>query len=148
MIEFKKWIVSLISGAVAAFFGQYGLFLLLVALAVALDVVTGIIKAKATGEGLSSQKAVRGFWRKVSLFVGLLFGIFLDYAAARVIASAGVSFEADMPFALMICAYIIINEAISIAENLYLANPDSFPQSIGNMLKVARDKVGDRRGER
>ena len=42
-------------------------------------------------------------------------------------------------FALIICAYIIRNEAISIGENLYLSNPDSFPKWIAKRLKVARD---------
>lgn len=141
MYDFQKWAVSAVCGAIAAFFGQYGLFLVLVAVAVALDVVTGIVKAKATGEGLSSTKAALGFWRKMSLFAGLAFGIFLDYAAAAVLVHAGASFGGDTPFALIICAYIIINEAISVAENLYLANPDSFPKWIAERLKVAREQV-------
>lgn len=141
MHDISKWAVSVICGAVAAFFGQYGLFFALVAVAVVLDVLTGIVKAKATGEGLSSKKAGKGFWRKMSLFAALLFGIFLDYAAAAVIAHTGVSFGADMPFALIVCAYIIINEAISIAENLYLSNPDSFPKWIADKLKVAKKQV-------
>ena len=51
MDNFTKWLLSVITGALAAFFGQYGLFIVLVAVAVVLDVVTGLIKAKATGEG-------------------------------------------------------------------------------------------------
>ena len=136
-----KWLVSMLSGAAAAFFGQYGLLFGLVAVAVVLDVITGLIKVKATGEGLSSKKANRGFWRKMSLFAALFFGIFLDYAAAAVLVHAGVSLSADTPFALIICAYIIINEAISVAENLYIANPDSFPRWIAERLKVAREQV-------
>jgi toxin secretion/phage lysis holin len=141
MHDFYKIALSAVCGAVAAFFGQYGLFFILVAVAVVLDVLTGLVKAKATGEGLSSEKARRGFWRKIVLFIGLLFGIFLDWAAALVIAHTGISVGADMPFALIICAYIIINEAISIAENLYLTNPDSFPRWIAKRLKVAKKEI-------
>ena len=149
MHDIKKWIVSVVGGAAAAFFGQYGLFLTLVAVAVVLDVVTGLIKVKATGEGLSSVKATRGFWRKMSLFTALAFGIFLDYAAARVLLSAGVVLGVDAPFALIICAYIIINEAISVSENLYLANPDSFPRWIAKRLRVAREGIeNDEGGDR
>lgn len=143
-----KWLLSVIGGAAAAFFGQYGLLFGLVAVAVVLDVITGLIKVKATGEGLSSKKANRGFWRKMSLFAALFFGIFLDYAAAAVLVHAGVSLGGDTPFALIICAYIIINEAISIAENLYLTNPDSFPKWIAKRLKVAREQMeGEKTGE-
>lgn len=148
-----KWLISIISGGIAAFCGQYGLFIVLVAAAVVLDVVTGLVKAKATGEGLSSKKANRGFWRKMALFVALAFGIFLDYAAAAVLVHVGVNLGGELPFALIISAYIIINEAISISENLYLTNPDSFPPQIGKWLKVAKKEIeqkgskGDGRAE-
>ena len=138
-----KWLLSVITGGLAAFFGQYGLFIALVAVAVVLDVVTGLVKAKATGEGLSSDKATKGFWKKISLFVGLAFGIFLDYAVATVLVQVGVTIGLELPFSLIICAYIIINEAISISENLYLTNPDSFPPAVGKLLKVAKGKIED-----
>lgn len=142
-----KWLLSVLSGAAAAFCGQYGLFFLLVAAAVVLDVVTGLVKTKATGEGLSSEKATRGFYKKLSLFAALLFGIFLDFAASAVIVRAGVTVAAETPFALIVSAYIIINEAISIAENLYLTNPDSFPQWIAKRLRVAKEEIERREEE-
>lgn len=143
MNTYLKWLLSVVSGVIAAFFGRYGLFFGLVAAAVVLDVITGLVKSKATGEGLSSEKANRGFWRKLSLFAGLAFGIFLDFASAAVLAHAGVTLgsDADMPFSMILCAYIIINEMISIGENLYLANPDSFPKWIARRLKVAREEL-------
>lgn len=141
MDSWFKWLWSVILGGLATFFGQYGLFIALVAVAVVLDVITGLVKAKATGEGLSSDKATKGFWKKISLFVGLSFGIFLDYAVATVLAEVSVGVVPELPFALIICAYIIINEAISISENLYLANPESFPRWIAQMLKVAKGEI-------
>ena len=74
MADSIKRLLSVIMGIIAAFWGEYGLFLVLVAVAVVLDVITGIVKAKATGEGLSSEKARKGFWRKITLFVALGFG--------------------------------------------------------------------------
>lgn len=142
-----KWLCSVILGSMAMFFGQYGLFIVLVAVAVVLDVATGLVKAKATGEGLSSDKASKGFWKKISLFAALAFGIFLDYAASTVLSQVGVKVGVELPFALIICAYIIINEAISISENLYLTNPESFPSWIVNLLKVAKDKIEDNNKE-
>lgn len=141
-----KWSVSAICGAVAAFLGQYGLFFTLVAIAVVLDVLTGLIRAKATGEGLSSEKANRGFWRKIALFVALAFGIFLDFATRLVLIKLGVNFGLEFAFALIVCAYIIINESISICENLYLANPDSFPPAVGKWLKIAKKQVEEKGG--
>lgn len=143
MADSIKRLLSVIMGIIAAFWGEYGLFLVLVAVAVVLDVITGIVKAKATGEGLSSEKARKGFWRKITLFVALGFGIFLDFAAELVISSTGITLSVGMPFALIVSAYIIINESISIFENLYLANPDAFPKSVGRILKVAKKKIDE-----
>lgn len=143
-----KWLIATVMGAIAAFFDQYGLLFLLVSAAVVLDVITGLIKSKATGEGLSSDKANRGFWRKMSLFAALLFGMFLDYAASAVLVHVGVTITGSTPFALIVCAYIIINEAISIAENLYLANPDSFPKWIAERLKVAKEQIDQKKEEK
>lgn len=141
MHDFTKWAISAVSGAVAALYGQYGLFFAIVALAVVLDVITGFVKCKATSEGLSSKKANIGFWKKMSLFAALFFGIFLDFAAARVFSAAGVTIGIETPFALIVSSYIILNESISIAENLYLTNPDSFPKWIAKRLRVAREEM-------
>ena len=104
-----KWILSIVGGALAAFFQQYGLFIVLVAVAVVLDVITRLVKAKATGEGLSSEKATRGFWKKISLFVGLAYGIFLDYIAMTVLAQANIVVSVKLPFVLIIACYIVLN---------------------------------------
>ena len=136
-----KWFISVIAGFVATFFQQYGLFIGLVAGAVVFDFITGIVKAKATGEGLSSQKGWRGFWKKIALFVSLAFGIFLDFITATILASANVVLGVDTPFALIICCYIVLNECISIAENLYLIDPTMLPKFVIKLLKIAKDKT-------
>ena len=143
-----KWLISIISGGIAAFCGQYGLFIVLVAAAVVLDVVTGLVKAKATGEGLSSEKANRGFWRKMALFVAFAFGIFLDYAAAAVLVHVGVNLGGELPFALIICCYIVLNESISICENLYAINPSIMPGWIVKLLKGGKERIDSREQER
>lgn len=134
-----KWLVSVACGFVATFFEQYGLFIALVAVAVVMDFVTGVIKAKATGEGLSSQKAWQGFWKKIALFVGLAFGIFLDYVAATLFVTAHIEVDVNMPFSLIVACYIVLNEIISIAENLYQINPHCLPSWIAKLLKVAKE---------
>ena len=141
MHDTYKWLVSTVSGALAAFFGQYGLSFVIVAVAVVFDVITGLVKALASGEGLDSNKARVGFWRKITLFIALFFGIFLDFSIKNVIIISGIPFNHSLPFALIVAAYIIINEGISICENLYQVNPDAFPPQIGSWLKVAKTDI-------
>ena len=114
MDNWFKWLLSVVCGAIATFYEQYGLLIVFVCLAIVFDCVTGLFKAKTIGEGLSSAKGWKGFWKKIAL-----------------------------PFALIICCYIVLNECISIAENLYLINPDIMPKWIANLLKVAKDKIED-----
>lgn len=141
MHDTYKWAISAISGALAAFFGQYGLFFIIVAVSVVLDVITGLVRALATGEGLDSKKARVGFWRKITLFIALFFGIFLDFSIKNVIIVSGVPFNHTMPFALIVAAYIIINESISICENLYQVNPEAFPPQVVKWMTVAKTNI-------
>lgn len=138
--ETVKVLLSLMCGAAASFLGQYGLLFALVAAAVILDFVTGIIKAKAVGEGLESKRARQGFWRKMALFAALSFGIFLDLISDVLLEKAGMTIAYDTPFALIVASYIVLNESISIAENLYRINPKALPGPIVKLLKIAREK--------
>ena len=139
----SKWLISIICGTVATFFQQYGLFIVFVSLAIVFDCMTGLIKAKTIGEGLTSQKGWKGFWKKISLLVGLLFGIFLDYAIPLLFARAGLTLGVDLPFALIICCYIVLNESISVCENLYLINPNIMPKWIIKLLKGSKSRLDE-----
>lgn len=141
MNNITKWLISVICGTVATFFQQYGLFIVFVSLAIVFDCITGLIKAKTIGEGLTSQKGWKGFWKKISLLVGLLFGIFLDYAVPLLFARAGLTLGVDLPFALIICCYIVLNESISVCENLYLINPNIMPKWTIKLLRGSKDKI-------
>ena len=110
----QKWIVSAVWGTAAAFLGQYGILILFVGFAIVFDFITGIIKAIARNEGLSSKKGWRGFHKKLALLVGLWFGIYLDFALPYLFIRTGLRFDSEISFALIICCYIVINEAISI----------------------------------
>jgi toxin secretion/phage lysis holin len=141
-MEKFKWLFAIVGGALSTFSRQYGLILLFVAMVICLDVITGLVKAKATGEAISSQKGTRGFWKKVALFVGLCFGFFLDYFIPFMLGTIGITLPVNGAiFGMIIGCYIVINESISIAENLYLTNPDILPKWIKNMLISAKDQV-------
>ena len=47
------------------------------------------------------------------------------------------------PFGLIIGSYIVLNECISICENLYECNPDIIPKWIANLLKNAKGKINE-----
>lgn len=138
-----KIAVSAVCGVVATFFQHYGAFILAVLFVVVFDFITGLIKAKMNG-GWSSKTASKGFWKKVAIFASLAFGIFLDYFIPMMIESTGVIIPFPLPFALVIACYIVINECISIAENLYSINPNMMPNWIVNLLKIAKQNFEEK----
>ena len=140
-----KWLISVAGGVAATFMQQYGLFFLFVGVAIVFDCVTGLIKAAAVGEGLSSRKGWNGFRKKLALLVGLSFGIYLDYAVPLLFARGGIMLGVELPFAMIICCYIVLNESISICENLYTIDPSIMPKWIVSLLKGSKANIDDRK---
>lgn len=146
-MEKFKWLFAIVGGAISAFSNQYALIIAFVLLAVVMDVITGLVKAKATGEGLSSEKGHRGFWKKVSLFVALFFGFFLDYFVPFMLSGIGITLPiSGAIFGMIFCCYIVCNECISIVENLYEINPNILPKWVQTMLNSAINQI-DTKGD-
>ena len=133
-------------GAVAVFFKAYSTMITAVAVSVALDVLTGLIKAKVAG-GVSSSVMSRGLLRKLGLFLALGLGIFLDWFVLVGLEPAGIAPPLKRPFALIICAYIVVNEAISVCENIYAIEPRAIPSFIVKWLGVARKTIDENKKE-
>ena len=53
----------------------------------------------------------------------------------------------DMPFTLIICAYIILNESISIGENLIAIDPGNMPPWVVKLLRGSKGKIENEKGE-
>ncbi|MEM1485717.1 phage holin family protein [Oscillospiraceae bacterium PP1C4] len=134
------WLYSIITGWFAAFSDQYGSLSLLVCAAIILDILTGILKAKAA-HSVNSKTRFKGFWKKLSLFAGLSFGYFLDFFELYLLSISNVvSFSFHIPFGTIIGIYIVLNECISICENLNDCGV-KLPAFILRALKTANDQV-------
>lgn len=132
-----KWLFSAVVDGLAGFLNRYGILSLLVCGAVLLDIVTGLLKAK-TAKEINSNAGFTGFWRKLSLFAGLFFGYLLDYFNGYLLSVSGAwLFTFDIPFGIIIGIYIVLNECISILENLYACGI-TLPAFIIKSLKTAR----------
>jgi toxin secretion/phage lysis holin len=142
-----KVITSILIGCIATFFDKYGLIIGLVAFAVVLDFATGLTKSKITGKKLDSKTGTIGLFKKMAMFLALTFGIFMDYFIP-LLAKSGLQldFKASLPFGLIVGVYIIVNEAISISENLY-AFGVKLPKFIVELLKIAESEIGQKEGK-
>lgn len=141
-----KSIMAAFAGLGASFFQAYGPIFLCVCVAICLDVITGLVKAKATGEAISSTVGTIGFWKKMALFFALAFGIFLDTFIPLMLDVVTVNLPFKMPIGMIVGCYIVINESISIFENINKAAPTALPKWIKKILKGAGETI-DKGGE-
>lgn len=115
--------------------------LIVTALAIAADVVTGFAGAVKTGTVMSG-KMREGLWHKAG-FAGLIVTAFLlEYLCAH-IPYAGVEVAyiqdictalASIPLVLSACLWVIVTEAVSIMENLCVLNPEIAKSPIGRIF--------------
>lgn len=141
----NKYVIaaSAIIGAVASISEKYFILIILVAVAIVLDVVSGLIRAAATGEPISSEKGTKGFWKKMTLLFAMAFAFFLDVATPYLLEVVSITIPKSLLFGSIVGVYIILNESISIAENIYKANRMSLPKWIKALLKGAKGKIDD-----
>lgn len=134
---------SFFSGLVASFWGIYGAIIVCVLVSICMDVVTGLVRAKATGESINSKTANRGFWKKMALITALAFGIFLDAFIPVALGVVQMDLPFKMPIGTIVGCYIVINEAISIVENINKAAPTALPRWIKKLLEGAKNTIND-----
>ena len=136
-----KYIISVVAGALLAYFKLYGLAFGLVAAVVILDLITGVIAAVVTGEGLSSQKAFKGVLKKATLFLALIFGTFLDLFVPYAVKHVNISLPEGLLFSSVICVYIVVTECISIIENIFRCHDGALPKWLEKLFAGAKDKL-------
>ena len=134
-LKFNKAILA-IGGIMGAFFRSYVLVILIVALMMGFDIVTGFLKSKINGN-VSSKVGYTGVCKKLMLLVALFFGVSLDVMIPLLLqAGMQVDLPFNLPFGVMVGLQIAVNEAVSVAENLYESGV-KLPRWVLNMLKIA-----------
>lgn len=138
-----KLSASLLTGLAASFWGVYGPVMCCVLIAIIMDIITGLVKAKALGIAWSSKVGARGFWKKMALITALAFGIFLDAFVPIMLGVATVELPFKLPIGTIVGCYIVLNECISIFENIYAVNPVALPKWIKTILEGAKEDINE-----
>ena len=141
--SFYKLSTSLFTGLVASFWGIYGPVIICVLVAICMDVVSGLIASMASGEKISSNVGWKGFWKKMALILALSFGIFMDSFIPILLGTISLELPFTMPIGTIVGCYIVINEAISIIENINQAAPTALPKWIKKILEGAGKTIDD-----
>lgn len=139
----SKLAASLFTGLVASFWGIYGPVIICVLVAICMDVVSGLVAAMASGEKISSKVGWIGFWKKMALILALAFGIYMDSFIPILLGTISLELPFTMPIGTIVGCYIVINEAISIIENINQAAPTALPKWIKKLLEGAGKTIDD-----
>ena len=96
---------------------------IIVGVFIALDFVTGLIKAFKE-KNYNSSVMREGLYHKSGSILCVLFGVLVDYA--QMFLDLG----STIPVATGICGYIVLMEIGSIIENLCAINPEIMPTKL------------------
>lgn len=116
-----------------------------------LDYFTGLCASGYRAETISSYKGIRGIIKKVCMWllivVGAVIDILLNYAAHSIGA------EIQLPFvvATIVAVWLIVNEIISILENMVDIGVDMPPflmPLVRNIKKQMEEKAGTEKGKK
>ena len=139
-----KGLFTAAMAAVGAYFRTLFVPVLILWLVMALDYFTGVAKATAT-TGVSSRVGLRGFVKKLCYVVGVVVAVVVDWVIQIAVAQTGVDLGGCYMFGLLITIWLILNECISILENIMLLGVPipAFLVKFIKKLKLQAEAMGE-----
>lgn len=116
----------------------------LLTIAMIVDYITGMLASKKEGS-TNSKTGMWGIVKKLMYAVEVAVGMIVDWLIINVCSSIGINFPTVTFFGLLVAIWLIINELISILENLIRLDAPMPPFLINvvSTFKVAVEKSGD-----
>lgn len=98
-----------------------------------LDVITGLINASYRGT-INSTILRKGLYNKLAEIFSVVLSVAVEHAISFI------PLEIDFPLAVVVCAYIVVMETVSIIENLCGVNPKLYTFFKPYLAKLKGDK--------
>ena len=142
MKEFIQAIFAGVLGALAAYFNVLLIPIFMLVAVMLIDYVTGMAAASYTKQ-LNSRIGVMGIVKKAGYIALVAVGMVVDYLITSALVQIGVNMQINYCFGMIITIWLIINELISILENLGELNIP-LPKFLVDMIKSLKSKVEDK----
>ena len=139
MKDFFHIIVAGAIGALAAYFNVLLIPLAILLVVMLIDYITGMAGASYSGK-LSSRGGIMGILKKAGYFALVAVGMVADYLISSALVKIGIDLKITYCFGMIITIWLIINELISILENLGELNVP-LPSFLVNIIKTLKTKV-------
>ena len=135
-------IITLIVAGVSAYFQIIAIPLIVLTAVMLIDYITGIVAAYTKAE-LSSRKGIVGIIKKLGYFALVCVGVSVDYILYSALHQLGIGNDITMLFGLIVTVWLIINELISILENLARIDVP-IPNFLTKIIKKLKTTVEDK----
>ena len=139
MKDFIHVLVAGVIGALAAYFNVLLVPLAVLVAVMLIDYVTGMAAASYTKQ-LNSRIGLIGIIKKICYIALVVVGGVIDYLISSALVSIGIHLQINYCFGMIITIWLIINELISILENLGELNIP-LPRFLVDVVKSMKDKV-------
>lgn len=137
-----KGVIALILTAAGVYLRQLLGPLLVLALVMAADYITGLAEAWIN-KTISSRVGIVGIVKKVGYLFCVMVAIVADWIIQSAAARAGLDLGGFYAFGLLVTIWLILNECISILENIAemgVPVPSFLLKLIGKLKKTAEEK--------
>ena len=108
-----------------------------------IDYITGLWAARYRTESVSSYKGIRGIIKKVCMWLLVLVGAWMDILINYAIESAGISLSLPFIVATVVAVWLVVNEIISILENMIDIGID-MPPFLLPLVKYIKKQVEEK----
>lgn len=143
MDKVKLTVIAVIS-ALMGWLGILAVPVFLLVLCNVIDYGTGICAAKYRNDTISSYKGIRGIIKKVCLWLLIGVGAIIDTLINYAVECAGIAITIPFIVATVVAVWLIVNEIISILENMVDIGVDLPPflmPIVKNIKKQVEDKA-------
>jgi len=117
-VTFDKVALTVMLSATLVYLGQLIVPVLILIAAMSLDYATGMLAAKYRAEKIDSEKSIAGIKKKVAHLALIAAGILIDVLLYYCINYFDFGISMKFLVAIAILVWLIVNELISILENL------------------------------
>lgn len=140
-----KAAVSAAVGAACAYLGELAVPVIVLSCVMILDYCSGLAKAWVTGS-ISSRTGVVGILKKIGYLAVVATGMAVDWIVKYGITAMGATIDIDFIFALPVIIWLVINECISILENVAECGapvPEFLMKAIGKIKDKVEEESND-----
>ena len=141
--------ISAVFAGLLHYLGIVAVPIIILIIAMMIDYMTGMMSAWLNAE-LSSKKGIKGIVKKISYLALVAVAMIVDWLICCGLQQINVDIKYTVFFAVLVAVWLIINELISVLENLAKMGVPipNFLKKLINRLKNTVDEKGDDKSDR